>query len=1014
MYDQGADRISVAFDTQDNLYLFNATTGTTDDALTGWDNDPVVAVTGIQGTVTGLARVGTRVFGVTDLGQMFSLIIPAAPPAAAIAATVVQAAIRMPDPTNPTVMINIPFSGLSRGPQNVENAAYANRLFATDNLGNLHALELTGTLAPIFAGGKTTVRTGLPGLTGLAFSSLDYNLWHTTDRREGDTGHGLQPTSDGEVSRLEPIEGGASFWFGLEQNTAQPGVNAYQSNAALYNTYDLPGGAHGTLTTDIFSLGGYAFGDVPTFYFNYLSQHDSTLDSFRIHISNDGADWNLLDQTPVPAALDDRNQFDANLVNDGQWRQARIDLSPFAGQESLRIRFDFNTLGGRDLGVTNHTGTPISAIPGANLADGQSFSLIDLTSLTQTVFEFDMGFGLNVPFGAAIAIQDGETLTITRGAVPRIFEFDTAGDGVAAGNVPIVITSADSGETVAAAIETAISGAGVAGLTVRRSGQRLSLVGATDVQQSGTIVVIEGAPGTAVGAIPVVVHAAMTAQEVALATARALDAHYAVTVNMKTDDPALFTTAKVDGTTLYVIGLTVLDPGPLPTGFVLPGDYLLTNLSDRAFQGRTNALEGIFIDDFVIGFTERGEIVSQAPSDATYIPEARRPTGKVLEGAYQFEIRRSFEHATASYNEQYPYILEYSEGFAANDRLSNGIAITAPQPGLIAPGSTFIVDDGITQRTYEFDLIGDPGSVAAGNVPVNVSLARTAVDVAQIIGQAINIDPILLATANVEAGTATVHLSRAASVDVQNSLVTVTVFNGRSHYGDQNVFRDQGQILIHNNLIRNSLRRGIVFDAGVRDLDTNAPHPGPVRNLIDFNTARLVPSVSIANNLIANNDIGGILFSGDLGVDPQSPVPFGRIYNNTIYGGDSPTGVGILVNQAASPTLLNNVLANLATGISVGASSTTTQIGSTVYHRNTTNAVGTSTGALAVVVPPAEEIFVDSVNDNFYPSAGSRLIDSGRDSLEDRIELTSISNPIGIPASPILSPDRDIFGTAAR
>ncbi len=400
---------------------------------------------------------------------MFSLTIPAAPPAAPIVATVVQAAIRMPDPTNPTQMINIPFSGLSRGPQNVENGAYANRLFATDNLGNLHALELTGTLAPIFSGGKTTVRTGLTALTGLAFSSLDYNLWHTTDRREGDPGHGLQPTSDGEVSRLEPIEGGTSYWFGLEQNSAQPGVSAYETHpTSPYNTYDLPGGAHGTLTTDIFSLGGYASGDVPTFYFNYLSQHDTTLDSFRIHISNDGADWILLDQTPVPAALENRNRLPANLVNDGEWRQARIDLSPYAGLENLRIRFDFNTLGGRDVGLANYTGTPLSAIPGAELADGQAFALVDPLSLTQTVFEFDMGFGLNVPFGAAVAIQDGETLTITRAAVTRTFEFDTAGDGVAAGNVPILITATDTGERVAAAIETAISGAGITGLTVRR------------------------------------------------------------------------------------------------------------------------------------------------------------------------------------------------------------------------------------------------------------------------------------------------------------------------------------------------------------------------------------------------------------------------------------------------------------------------------------------------------------------------------------------------------------------
>jgi hypothetical protein len=940
---------------------------------------------------------------------MFSITVPAAPPAAAIPATVIQAAIRMPNPANPAVMINIPFSGLARGPQNVERSAYANRLFATDNLGNLHALEITGALAPILVGGKTSVQTNLPGLTGLAFSTLDYNLWHSTTRREGDVGHGLQPTPDGESSRLDSIEGGTSFWFGLEQNSSQPGANAYQSNPTLYNTYDLPGGAHGTLTTDIFSLGGTAFGDAPTFYFNYFAQHDATLDSFRVHISNDGANWTLLDQTPVPAALQNRNQFDANLVNDGQWRQARIDLSAFAGLETLRMRFDFNSLGGRDVGLTNYTGTPLSAIPGVDLLDGQTLTLADPLTAALSNFEFDIGLGLSVPFGSAVSIQDGETLRITANAVSRTFEFDIAGDGVAAGNLPILVTPSDNGDTVASKVAAAITAASIPNVTVRRSGQRLTLVGATDIQYSGTTLVVEGARGTSPGNIPIVVHAAMTAQEVALAIARSFDAHFAVTVNMKTDDPNLFTASKVDGSTLYVIGQNVLDAGPLPTAVLLEGDYRLLNLQDRAFQGRENAFEGVFIDDFVIGFAERGEIVSQAPSDATYIPETRRPTGQVLEGAYQFEMRRSFEHAIASYNEQDPYILRYSQGFASNDRFSNGIAITVPSPGVIAPGSTFVIDEAGASRTYEFDLVGDPASVTPGNVPVDISQARTAVDVALILGQVINSDPILATTANVEAGTAVVSLARANSVDPQNSPITVTASNGQTHYGDQNIFRDQGQILIHNSSITNSLGRGIRFDAGARDPATNAPHPGPVRNLIDFNNSRLVPSISIANNLIANNNLGGIDFSGDLGTEPQSPVPFGRIYNNTIYGGDVPTGIGIRISERSSPTLLNNVVANLDVGILVTASSTTTQVGSTVYHRNNADTLGTTTGALAIIVPTTEEIFVDPVNGNFYPSAGSKLIDSSRDSLEDRIEMTSISNPIGIPASPILSPERDLL-----
>ena len=38
--------------------------------------------------------------------------------------------------------------------------------------------------------------------------------------------------------------------------------------------------------------------------------------------------------------------------------------------------------------------------------------------------------------------------------------------------------------------------------------------------------------------------------------------------------------------------------------------------------------------------------------------------------------------------------------------------------------------------------------------------------------------------------------------------------------GDANLFRDQGQVLIHSNTITNSADFGIVADAGVRDIDS--------------------------------------------------------------------------------------------------------------------------------------------------------------------------------------------------
>ena len=81
-----------------------------------------------------------------------------------------------------------------------------------------------------------------------------------------------------------------------------------------------------------------------------------------------------------------------------------------------------------------------------------------------------------------------------------------------------------------------------------------------------------------------------------------------------------------------------------------------------------------------------------------------------------------------------------------------------------------------------------------------------------------------------------------------------------------------------------------------------------------------MPGVTIENNLVAASQSGGILFSGDAnsGEVPLAPVPFGRILNNTIYGGalgtDNPTatGFGIKVEENASPTILNNIISTTA------------------------------------------------------------------------------------------------------
>ena len=136
---------------------------------------------------------------------------------------------------------SIEFSGLTLGPQNVENGDYANLLFATDAAGNLYALDPskpTSVLQAVFASTThTSVElTGVDGTTplgkttGVAFSTLDYNLWHETNTRSMDVGHGINTTYDSTRNAVDGSNykhtdssqdrGWTSYYFGLENPTS--------------------------------------------------------------------------------------------------------------------------------------------------------------------------------------------------------------------------------------------------------------------------------------------------------------------------------------------------------------------------------------------------------------------------------------------------------------------------------------------------------------------------------------------------------------------------------------------------------------------------------------------------------------------------------------------------------------------------------------------------------------------------------------------------------------------------
>jgi len=183
----------------------------------------------------------------------------------------------------------------------------------------------------------------------------------------------MEPFGGGYLTYIP--DGGANAQYGVMNEQTQRDLG---SNANIAGTFNMPGGANGSLITpNSFSLVGYDATDKPTLYFNYFLQSEDASsdlqsgnmrDSARVYLTtDDGATWRLLatnnqtlgDPGPMitaelpPFASASRALAQNNPLqrvqqlydNTGGWRQARIDLADFVGSESIRLRFDFSTAG---------------------------------------------------------------------------------------------------------------------------------------------------------------------------------------------------------------------------------------------------------------------------------------------------------------------------------------------------------------------------------------------------------------------------------------------------------------------------------------------------------------------------------------------------------------------------------------------------------------------------------------------------------------------------------------------
>lgn len=415
-------------------------------------NDGPLFTSGIApgGIITGATIIGNRMYAVSDEGGLYFVDNPSIPRSGNVGTYVASS----------FELTGIQFTALVAGPANVNNGSLTQILFGLDNQGNIHAFDTAGRLQRVFANGATSVPTGLFNANGVAFSTLNRNLWHVTSRRGDDPGHGIEAARNN--SNIA-VAGGQSFYFGLEDDGRPNNL-----------TYNFPGGASGALESLPISLAGISAGELPTFYFNYFltteaaasdlptgsNANDYMRDSFRVYVSGEDGQWILTATNNDPVhGNSNRGSFDDELDgpltgnpevqrlfdNTGQWRQARVPLDLFAGQENVKIRIEFSTAGGFGYGLQGGRGPEIRTTPASRLVDGESMLI------NGQRFEIEMGASLILPSGQGI--RSGDSITIDG----TVYVF-TDGAPVAAPDVAVPFSAAMTSEEVAEALRQAIIG----------------------------------------------------------------------------------------------------------------------------------------------------------------------------------------------------------------------------------------------------------------------------------------------------------------------------------------------------------------------------------------------------------------------------------------------------------------------------------------------------------------------------------------------------------------------------
>ncbi|MGY8768736.1 MAG: GEVED domain-containing protein [Pirellulales bacterium] len=732
------------------------------------------------GFITGITSVGSQIYFVTDQGGLYRYI------GTPIVDNVTGLVTRSVDFINAAVSLqNETLTSITAGPRNTAgNNSYDDILFISDSSGQIHALDVNGIPQHIFHGGESVLETGRGNVQGIEFGTLNRNLWHTSDSRGGDNGHGFNIP----VTNAHGTEGATtSFYFGNEVGYSD---DTPFGNKTTQN-FDLPGGAHGSIISDPFSLYGYDAADLPTLYFNYFLETDgvdfgdgsSHQDALRVFAADESGNWELLGTSnsfrstsddsydtfnegllfPAFGEEDSKIAIDealrANGIagdegvqelfdNSNSWRQARIDLGAFAGSNDIRLRFDFSSSGainlGGSLGGTSYNTEEIRAISGDDIADGSTFTVTEVGDNTVFTFEFNKGQTLTIDSGTGFADGDMFTLTDKAGISNSVtFEFDSDSSSPA-NAIPFNtnMTSAEMAEAIFNAIDVAGFDFATTGITLEgtpnplENDNQINLIGFVDASGLPSGMTVAGSDDVGPNSV-IEINSSMSSEEVADAINERL--HEVMTPDAYTENYEMF---KQFEEFIFLNGYQVnVDNTQIGHDAFIQDDNFG---SISATSGQGNQFDGAFIDDLIIGFRERGEMVTDAtPGSTAFTANTQLRANELLEGQYQLEIRRGTEYG---YGVDGTTTQELFYAIDTNDRLIQGTTINTVAGNQLNPGTRFEVGDGVDSIVFEFvDLdhdfarVGDLAYDTAHSIyTLGFNLSDTAADVANLIRVAIN------------------------------------------------------------------------------------------------------------------------------------------------------------------------------------------------------------------------------------------------------------------------------------